>query len=94
VKLGASAFQVVDVPGHAPGHIALIGDGFVIGGDVLFQGSIGRTDLPGGDHAQLMQSIREKLMPLPDETVVYSGHGPPTTIGQERVTNPFIVAMG
>jgi len=94
VKLGASAFQVVEVPGHAPGHIALIGDGFVIGGDVLFQGSIGRTDLPGGDHAQLMQSIREKLMPLPDETVVYSGHGPPTTIGQERVTNPFIVAMG
>jgi glyoxylase-like metal-dependent hydrolase (beta-lactamase superfamily II) len=67
-----------------------VGDGFVIGGDVLFNGSIGRTDLPGGDYDQLIDSIQTKLMPLPDETVVYCGHGPATTIGRERATNPFL----
>jgi len=92
LKVGNVELRIVDVPGHAPGHIALIGDGFVIGGDVLFQGSIGRTDLPGGDFDQLMESIHTKLLVLPDDTVVLSGHGPATTIGAERATNPFILS--
>ena len=83
--------EVRFTPGHAPGHVGLLGDGFVFGGDVLFAGSIGRTDLPGGSLEVLVTSIRDKFMPLPDETVVYSGHGPATTIGQERVSNPFIL---
>ncbi len=92
LKVGEVELRIVDVPGHAPGHIALIGDGFVIGGDVLFAGSIGRTDLPGGDFEQLMESIRTRLLVLPDDTVVLSGHGPATTIGNERNTNPFILS--
>ena len=92
LKVGNVELKVVDVPGHAPGHIALIGDGFVIGGDVLFAGSIGRTDIPGGDFDQLMESIRTKLMVLPDDMAVLSGHGPATTIGNERATNPFILS--
>ncbi len=91
VKVGEVALKVVNVPGHAPGHIALIGDGFVIGGDVLFQGSIGRTDLPGGSYETLINSIKTRLLTLDDGTVVYSGHGPPTTIGMERRINPFLV---
>jgi len=92
LKVGEVELRVVDVPGHAPGHIALVGDGFVIGGDVLFAGSIGRTDLPGGDFDQLMESIRTRLLVLPDDTVVLSGHGPATTIGAERNSNPFILS--
>ena len=92
LHVGGVMLRVVDVPGHAPGHIALIGDGYAISGDVLFAGSIGRTDLFGGDFDLLMESIRTKLLPLPDETVVLSGHGPPTTIGAERESNPFILA--
>lgn len=90
VSVGSVTLDVVYVPGHAPGHIALIGDGFVIGGDVLFNGSIGRTDLPGGDFDVLMTSIKEKFLPLPDDTVVLSGHGPETTIGMEKQINPFV----
>ena len=83
---------VLFTPGHAPGHVCfhLPQDGVVFEGDVLFQGSIGRTDLPGGDYELLMSSIRDKLLPLPDETVVLSGHGPATTIGDERRMNPFL----
>jgi len=92
LSVGNVTLQILDVPGHAPGHIALVGDGFTISGDVLFAGSIGRTDLFGGDMDLLMESIRTKLLPLPDETVVLSGHGPPTTIGRERASNPFILA--
>lgn len=92
LEVGEITLKIVNVPGHAPGHIALIGDGFVIGGDVLFAGSIGRTDLMGGDFDLLMDSIRTKLLVLPDETVVLSGHGPPTTIGAERASNPFILS--
>jgi len=92
VTVGNVTLDVVYVPGHAPGHIALIGPGFVIGGDVLFSGSIGRTDLPGGDHETLLKSIESKLLGLPDDTVVYCGHGPSTTIGMERRSNPFLVA--
>ena len=90
VKVGSVELKVLHTPGHAPGHVVLVGDGFVIGGDVLFNGSIGRTDLPGGNMDQLLNSIKTKLWPLPDDTVVYCGHGPSTTIGQERATNPFL----
>lgn len=93
IRFGNSTLDVLFVPGHCPGHIALyekIG-GHLIAGDVLFQGSIGRTDLPGGDLTVLLASIRNKLFSLPDETVVYPGHGPVTSIGEERTTNPFLV---
>ncbi len=91
VVVGETSLKVFNCPGHAPGHVGLLGDGFVFGGDVLFQGSIGRTDLPGGDFSVLMTSIKEKFMTLPDDTIVHSGHGPNTTIGIERATNPFIL---
>lgn len=91
VRAGRFAFTVRHVPGHSPGHVAFIGHGLCLSGDVLFQGSIGRTDLLGGDPATLMRSIREVLLPLPDETRVITGHGPETTIGRERRENPFLV---
>lgn len=93
LSVGSVKLDIVDAPGHAPGHIALVGDGFIIGGDVLFAGSIGRTDLPGGNYEVLMNSIKTQFLTLPDETVVYSGHGPVTTIGTERQTNPFLVGL-
>ncbi|MEQ8927006.1 MAG: MBL fold metallo-hydrolase [Fulvivirga sp.] len=91
VKFGNSELKVLFVPGHAPGHIALYSnaDNLCINGDVLFMESIGRTDLPGGDFDTLIKSIHEKLFTLPDETVVYCGHGPETTIGHEKQNNPF-----
>ncbi len=91
IPLGGSELRVLHTPGHSPGHVVLAGAGFAIVGDVLFAGSIGRTDLPGGSYQQLLESIRAKLLGLPDDTVVYSGHGPATTIGRERRTNPFLV---
>jgi len=91
ITVGSVQLKVLHTPGHSPGHIVLASDGFVIAGDVLFAGSIGRTDLPGGSYAQLLNSIRTKLMTLPDDTIVYCGHGPETTIGRERATNPFLV---
>lgn len=90
LQVGAVALKVLHTPGHSPGHVVLAADGFVIAGDVLFSGSIGRTDLPGGDYDTLIASIREKLLIMPDDTVVYSGHGPSTTIGRERASNPFL----
>lgn len=93
VEVGSVKLSVVYVPGHAPGHIALVGEGFIIGGDVLFAGSIGRTDLPGGDFELLMRSIRDNFLTLPDDTIVYCGHGPSTTIGTERKTNPFLASI-
>ena len=90
VRVGAIALKVLHTPGHTPGGICLWGDGHVFVGDTLFQGSIGRTDLPGGDYATLMASIRDKLLTLPDETVVHPGHGEATTIGEERQFNPFL----
>lgn len=92
LHLGEEVIEVLFVPGHSPGHIAFYSSkqGFVISGDVLFRESIGRTDLPGGNHAQLISSIRNVLFTLPDETVVYSGHGIPTTIGYEKMHNPFL----
>ncbi|MBL8988407.1 MAG: MBL fold metallo-hydrolase [Gemmatimonadetes bacterium] len=91
LTLGSTVFQVRHTPGHSAGSVCFITDGIVIGGDVLFQGSIGRTDLPGGNFERLIQSIRDELLPLPDATVVYSGHGPATTVGAERRGNPFLV---
>jgi len=90
--LGDTEIQVILAPGHSPGSICfyLPSQGDLIGGDVLFRGSIGRTDLPGGDAETLLTSIREKLWVLPDETVVYSGHGIKTTIGYEKRNNPFL----
>ncbi len=92
VNIGNLTLEVLFTPGHAPGHLSfyLRDHAVVFDGDVLFQGSIGRTDLPGSDFSALMNSIEEKLMPLPDETHVLSGHGNPTTIGRERTTNPFL----
>jgi glyoxylase-like metal-dependent hydrolase (beta-lactamase superfamily II) len=89
--LGAQ-FQVLEVPGHCPGSLCffLPKDRLLVGGDVLFAGSIGRGDLPGGDIDVLVQEIRKKLFPLDDEVTVLPGHGPPTTIGTERRTNPFV----
>ncbi len=91
LTFGKSSLDILFVPGHSPGHLAFYSkkSGICIGGDVLFQGSIGRTDLPGGNFDQLIRSIHTQLFPLPDETVVYCGHGPSTTIGQEKKTNPF-----
>ena len=85
-------FKVLFVPGHCPGSVCFYDEpaGELFGGDVLFAGSIGRTDLPGGDHALLLRGIVEKLLPLPDDTVVYPGHGPATTVGDERAGNPFL----
>lgn len=92
MELGTDELEVLFAPGHSPGHVCFYcrRQGFVVGGDVLFRESIGRTDLPGGNHATLLQSIRTQLFTLPNETVVYSGHGEPTTIGHEKRYNPFL----
>ena len=92
VLLGEDELQVIEAPGHSPGSICFYckKQNFIIGGDVLFQRSIGRTDLPGGNHQTLLDSIRQKLFVLPDETVVYSGHGATTTIGEEKLYNPYL----
>lgn len=94
LQLGNTIWEVRHVPGHAPGNVALYNAEakVVIAGDALFAGSIGRTDLPGGDHDLLLLSIRDRLYSLPDETTVLPGHGPATTIGQEKRTNPFVRA--
>jgi glyoxylase-like metal-dependent hydrolase (beta-lactamase superfamily II) len=88
--VGRFRFEVRHTPGHSPGSVSFAGYGMVLAGDALFQGSIGRTDLPGGDFPTLLESIRRELLSLPDETVVHSGHGPATTVGEERATNPFL----
>jgi hydroxyacylglutathione hydrolase len=93
VSVGGITMRVAHTPGHSPGHVTLVGEGFVFSGDVLFSGSIGRTDLPGGNHESLLQSIKKHLLPLPDDTVVYCGHGPTTTIGRERKSNPFMKGL-
>lgn len=90
VEFGSCMLKVIETPGHTPGGISLLGDGSLFCGDTLFAGAVGRTDLPGGSHRQLLQSIRGQLLTLPDETVVLSGHGPATTIGEERQNNPWL----
>lgn len=91
IEFGNSRLDVIFTPGHAPGHVVLVNrdQNICIGGDVLFDGSIGRTDLPGGDHDTLIKSIHEKVFPLGDNMVVYPGHGGTTTVGKEKVSNPF-----
>ena len=92
VAFGNSSLDVIYTPGHSPGSVSLVNrqQKFVIAGDVLFYGSIGRTDLPGGDYDTLIASIKNKLLTLEDDFKVYSGHGPATSIGFERKNNPFI----
>jgi hydroxyacylglutathione hydrolase len=92
VTVGDVAFEVLHCPGHSPGSVVFFnaGERFALVGDVLFQGSVGRTDLPGGSQAALISSITEKLLPLGDDVAFICGHGPPSTIGDERATNPFL----
>jgi glyoxylase-like metal-dependent hydrolase (beta-lactamase superfamily II) len=92
IKFGESELELIFAPGHSPAHLCFYShtDNFLIGGDVLFQGSIGRTDLPGGDFDLLISSIRNNLFVLPDNCTVYPGHGPSTTIGYEKEYNPFL----
>lgn len=92
IEFANSQILALHVPGHSPGSLAFYfeKEGMVFVGDVLFRGSIGRTDLPKGDYATLINSITKKLLPLPDSTVVYSGHGPTTTIGYEKINNPYL----
>ena len=95
IKFGNVQLDILLLPGHSPGHLAFYhkDSKICLGGDVLFKDSIGRTDLPGGDHQTLINSIQQKMFLLPDEVVVYCGHGPPTTIGQEKRTNPFCAVV-
>ena len=92
VEVGEERFEVRHCPGHTPGHVVFYSaaHGFVIVGDVLFDGSIGRSDFPRGDHATLLRSIRDQLLSLPDDTTFLPGHGPTSTIGEQRRTNPFL----
>lgn len=90
LRVGDFEFAVRFTPGHSPGSVSFLGHGLMFGGDVLFNGSVGRTDLPGGDTATLMATIQSEFLSLPDTTVVHSGHGLDTTIGIERLTNPFL----
>ncbi|MBK7671729.1 MAG: MBL fold metallo-hydrolase [bacterium] len=90
VPLGDGFLEVVHVPGHAMGEVMFVLPGLAIVGDCLFAGSVGRTDLPGGDFATLEKSIRERIYTLPDATIVVSGHGPDTTVGREKATNPYV----
>ena len=93
VEAAGIVLAVLDVPGHSPGHVVFVHRSapvLVFGGDVLFRGSIGRTDFPGGSHPLLLRGIREKLFTLPSDTVVYPGHGPVTKVGYEKRTNPFL----
>lgn len=92
VEFGNTKLQIIHIPGHSPGHVVFYSesDKILIAGDVLFYGSIGRTDLPGGNYETLISNIKNKLFALPDDTKVYCGHGPETTLGFEKRTNPFL----
>ena len=93
VSLGDDSLKVIEAPGHSPGSICFYCEKqkFIIGGDVLFYQSIGRTDLPGGSHESLIKNIKEKLFTLPEDVKVYPGHGPATTIGEEKKYNPYLL---
>jgi hydroxyacylglutathione hydrolase len=93
LRIGGLELRVLSAPGHTPGHVILVGPGFAFVGDVVFAGSVGRTDFPGGDWDILMESIRTKVLTLPDETVLYPGHGPPTSVRRERLSNPFLAGL-
>lgn len=96
LQVGGVRLKSLYTPGHAPGHLAFYieEEGVVISGDAVFAGSIGRTDLPGGSMEVLMESIQNQILTLPDETRLYPGHGPDTTVGEERATNPFLQGSG
>lgn len=93
IKFGNSELQVLFTPGHAPGHVVFYNEAqnFLIAGDTVFQRSIGRTDLPGGNHETLIDSIKTKILTLPENTIIYCGHGPITTVIEEKMENPFLV---
>jgi len=93
IEVAGIAFDVLAVPGHSPAHLAYYADGCLFSGDVLFAGSVGRTDLPGADWDTLMASIRSLVEAYPQETIVYPGHGPVTTLGDELVRNPFLAEL-
>jgi hydroxyacylglutathione hydrolase len=93
LDLAGIAFETMRVPGHSPGHLAFHADGCLFSGDVLFAGGVGRVDLPGGDWETLLTSIRSLADRLPEDTLVYSGHGPPTTLGDELARNPFLAEL-
>lgn len=90
VEAGGLRFGVLHTPGHSPGSVCFMGHGLLISGDTLFQGSVGRTDLPGGDPRTLEKSLRERILPLPDQLMVLPGHGPSTSMQRERSANPFL----
>lgn len=90
IQLGAENIQVFHVPGHTPGSLVFYHPGFLIAGDTIFRGSVGRTDFPGSSEADLLHHLRTKVFTLPDDTIIYPGHGPATTVGEERRTNPFV----
>ena len=90
LNIGKTKFSILHCPGHSPDSLCFYTDGVLIGGDVIFKGSLGRTDLPGGNTEQLMNSITEKIYLLPDETTIYPGHGPETTLGTEKKQNPYL----
>ncbi|MEO7767595.1 MAG: MBL fold metallo-hydrolase, partial [Ferruginibacter sp.] len=92
ITLGEDELEVIEAPGHSPGSICFYcaKQNLIIGGDVLFRGGIGRTDLPMGNHQALLSNIKNKLLVLPADTIVYSGHGSATTIGEEKLNNPFL----
>jgi glyoxylase-like metal-dependent hydrolase (beta-lactamase superfamily II) len=92
-ELAGVAFEVVAVPGHSAGHVAYATDGLLFSGDLLFAGSVGRVDLPGGDWEALLASVRRLVERFPPETVVHSGHGPATTLGTELERNPFLAEL-
>jgi len=93
LELAGIEFETLQVPGHSPGHLAYHADGCLFSGDVLFAGSVGRTDLPGADWDMLVETLRALTERFPPETVVYSGHGPPTTLGEELARNPFLAPL-
>ena len=90
IKIGKSFLHVIHTPGHSPGSVSFLGDGFLLSGDTLFFGGVGRTDLPGGSWKEMESSIKNKILTMPDEMKVLPGHGPFTTVGQEKRANPFI----
>ncbi|MDZ7334539.1 MAG: MBL fold metallo-hydrolase [candidate division KSB1 bacterium] len=89
IALGKLKIKVLHTPGHSPGSVSYFVDNKLFVGDLIFAGSIGRTDLPGGDYQKLIRSVESKIFTLPDDTIIYPGHGPETTVGQEKATNPF-----
>ncbi len=93
LDLAGITFRVLAVPGHSPAHVAYLADGCAFSGDVLFRGSVGRTDLPGADWETLLASLRQLLREAPPDTVVLPGHGPPTTLGEELASNPFLAEL-